>query len=267
MNKIYSPILLILCILILYLLINSYSILELKIMGHSLKQNQLKEYFTSLSIDKEKKTLNELKTIKKGTNSPKIIHDIDTSSQRILLIGDSMLEGLGPRLNDYCEENNHKLSQIIWYSSNTMWYGNSDTISYYIKKIKPTYIILVIGSGDVIADNVLAKRKPYVDEILNQIKGYNYVWVGPPNWRKDSGINELIENSVEDGTFFLSKDLTFERNKDGVHPTRASAAKWMDVIASFIMKKSKYPIILKTPKNKAKKRSTLYLLSPKPPVI
>jgi len=267
MNKIYSPILLILCVLILYLLMISYGIFELKIMGHSLKQNQLKEYFTSISIDKEKKTMNEFKTIKKGTNSPKIIHDIDTSSQRILLIGDSMLEGLGPRLNDYCEENNHKLSQIIWYSSNTMWYGNSDTISYYIKKIKPTYIILVIGSGDVIADNVLAKRKPYVDEILNQIKGYKYVWVGPPNWRKDSGINELIENSVEDGTFFLSKDLTFERNKDGVHPTRASAAKWMDVIASFIMKKSKYPIILKTPKNKAKKRSTLYLLSPKPPVI
>ena len=65
----------------------------------------------------------------------------------------------------------------------------------------------------------------------------------------------------------FENNLTFERNKDGVHPTRASAAKWMDVIASFIMKKSKYPIILKTPKNKAKKRSTLYLLSPKPPVI
>jgi hypothetical protein len=264
MNKPYSSILLIFSVLIIYLLFISYSVFELTIMGHSLKKNQLKEYFSELIIDKDVKIQKPSKTIKKGGNSPKISLNIDSSSQRILLIGDSMLEGLGPRLNDYCEENNHTLAQVIWYSSNTMWYGTSDTIPKFIKKFKPTYIILVIGSGDVIADNVLIKRKPYVEKILEQIKGYKYIWVGPPNWRKDSGINELLENSVEEGTFFLSKNLTFERVEDGIHPTRESAAKWMDAITSFIMKESKYPILLKFPRKKASKRSQLYMLSPKP---
>ena len=34
---------------------------------------------------------------------------LDTATQRILLLGDSMLEGLSPRLAAYAKENNHKL--------------------------------------------------------------------------------------------------------------------------------------------------------------
>ncbi|MGD0712163.1 MAG: hypothetical protein ABR968_13400, partial [Bacteroidales bacterium] len=69
---------------------------------------------------------------------------VDSSSQRFLLIGDSMLETLRYRLNDYCKKNNHTMNAVIWYSSSTLWYGSCDTLSYYINKFNPTYVILVI---------------------------------------------------------------------------------------------------------------------------
>mgnify|MGYP000415372682 CR=1 FL=1 len=49
-------------------------------------------------------------------------------------------------------------------------------------------------------------------------------------------------------SFFLN--LKFDRVSDGVHPTKASASKWMDTVASFIMNKSSNPIMLKSPKKK-----------------
>ncbi len=265
MKNIFTPILTVLCTIIIFLLLVSFDVIDLKIPGFSLKKSEFKEYFISLKKEDNKKLkkIKHLKKIKKKVPE-KIMPD--TSSQRILIFGDSMLEGLGPRLNDYCEENNHVLTQVVWYSSNTKWYGSSDTIPYYINKVKPTYIILAIGSGDILAMNALERRKPFVEKILNQVKGYKYIWVGPPNWREDSGINELIEKSVEKGTFFLSKNLQFDRVSDGVHPTKASASKWMDTIASFIMNKSINPIMLKFPKKKAEKRAKFYMLSPKPPV-
>ena len=58
----------------------------------------------------------------------------DTTKQKFLLIGDSMLEGLGLRMNDYCNANGHEMHQVIWYSSSTLWYGNCDTIRYFVEK-------------------------------------------------------------------------------------------------------------------------------------
>ncbi len=44
---------------------------------------------------------------------------VDPRPQRILLLGDSMVEVLQPRLSDYCLENGHKLFPAIWYASTT----------------------------------------------------------------------------------------------------------------------------------------------------
>ena len=265
MNKKFIPVIIVFSSLIVYLFLVSFNFINLNFLGFELKKNQFKDYFVSITkTDKSIKVAKKSKKKNKIKIPPKLTPD--TSSQRILIIGDSMLEGLGPRLNDYCDANNHELTQLVWYSSNTKWYGSCDTIPYYINKVKPTYIILAIGSGDILASNALVEREPYVKKILEQIKGYKYVWVGPPNWREDSGINDLIDKTVDKGTFFLSKNLKFDRVSDGVHPTKASASKWMDTVASFIMNKSSNPIMLKSPKKKAEKRAKFYMLSPKPPV-
>lgn len=43
----------------------------------------------------------------------------DTMPKSILFIGDSMLEGLSPRLAAYAKHNGHRLNSVIWYSSTT----------------------------------------------------------------------------------------------------------------------------------------------------
>jgi hypothetical protein len=263
----YLPALSVLFFLIVYLFLVSYYPGKLNAGFYTFKKNGLKPYFSKLNVDKfaPKKEIKKDSLPKDNLVAEQKKPKLDTSSHRILLIGDSMLEGLSIRFIDYCEANNHELFSLIWYSSNTGWWGKSDTMTHYINKVKPTYIIFAIGSGDISVQNVHEKRKPYVEEILNKIKGIPYTWVGPPNWKEDTGINDLLSETVEEGTFFLSKNLNFERTSDGVHPTTASAGQWMDSIATFIMNDSKYRIKLDVPDKKTKKYPTYFLMAPKPP--
>ncbi len=187
---------------------------------------------------------------------------IDTTKQKILLIGDSMLEQFRWRLRDYCRENGHEMASVIWYSSQTEWYGTSDTLAFYIKKEQPTYIMLILGANELFVSDIINKRTPYVKHILEQIGDIPFIWIGPPNWKPDTGINEMIVNNVGLRRYFPSKELTFKRYADGAHPKPESAFAWCDSVAIFIMNKSRYPILLNPPTQKYTSSPNTTILQP-----
>lgn len=187
---------------------------------------------------------------------------LDTIPQSILFIGDSMLEGLGPRMGAYAKKNGHQLRNVIWYSSTTETWGSCDTLKHFIRKFKPSYIIVCLGANELFVRNIKTKRTRYLKNMLSQIGNIPYVWIGPPNWKEDTGINSMLQESLAEGSFFLSKDLTFQRASDGAHPTRKSAANWMDTVARWIVNKSVHPIKMDLPEEKSA-RATTVILQPK----
>ncbi len=192
---------------------------------------------------------------------------LDTSKQVILMAGDSMLEQLRYAMGDYCRYNGHKLYVVMWYGATTKWYGQSDTLAYYIRKFHPTYVIIVLGANELFVPNIVKRRAKYVKSILKQIGNLPYIWVGPPNWKKDKGINDLIRMFVGRDQFFPSYKISlnnpyFTRFSDGAHPTYSAAYLWMDSIAQWIMTKSAYPILLKKPPYRTKKNPHLVVLQP-----
>jgi hypothetical protein len=189
---------------------------------------------------------------------------MDSTSQRFLLIGDSMLETLGYRLNDYCRKNHHTMNSVIWYSSSSLWYGNCDTLSYFIKKFDPTYVILVLGANELFIRDIRSRDK-LVKNIIRQMGEKRFIWVGPPNWKEDTGINDLILRNTGPMRYYPSKKLKYERFKDGAHPTKKSGYMWMDSVAKFIMNKSMYPVLLNYPDTPAKRGPPTTLLGPHPP--
>ena len=248
----------IMLIAMILLTIYSYRSEPIKIFKTEIKQSEIQEFFTpsELPVGMLEVNLRDKTKIQAAK--------IDSSSQRFLLIGDSMLETLAYRLNDYCKKNKHEMNSVIWYSSSTLWYGNSDTISHFINKLKPTYVILVIGANELFIRDIRSRDR-LVKNILRQIGDRKYIWVGPPNWKKDTGINDLILRNTGYGRYFPSKNLTYERFKDGAHPTRKAGYMWMDSVAAFIMKKSMYPVLMNYPDMPASKNPPTTLLGPNPP--
>ena len=253
------------------LTVYSFSEKEIKIGNIILEKTNIKQILSDTFLNDSILNKDTILFVKTDTIIKKeAVRELDTLSQRILLIGDSMLEGLMLRMRDYCGFNKHFLKSVIWYSSQTKWYGSCDTLTFFIKKYKPTYVFLVLGANELFVSNIIEKRDKYVKNILSQVNkdSLKFVWIGPPNWKEDTGINNLIQNYLDSTQFFFSKELSlnnsnFKRYKDGAHPKKASSAMWMDSIASWVMKTSKYPIILSKPSCKIKGSPNVTLLQPK----
>lgn len=188
--------------------------------------------------------------------------EVDTAAKVILFIGDSMLDGLSPRLAAYADHNGHKLYSVIWYSSTSERWAKSGKLTYYIDRLHPDYIFICLGSNELTVRDIMDKRDVHVKKIIEEIGKIPYLWIGPPNWKPDTGINRLIASSSQPGSYFKSDGMTFERNKDGAHPTKQSASEWMDSIARWMPKHSSHPIRLDLPNVKTSKPARVFVHQP-----
>lgn len=169
----------------------------------------------------------------------------DSTPQSILLIGDSMTLNLAMRLSRYARANGHTFHAVNWDSSNTKIWAESDTLQYFIKQYDATYVFVSLGSNELYLTKPEGHRK-YVEAIIDKIGGRPYVWIGPPNWKEDAGLNDMIQSACAPGTFFRSAGMKFERKKDKIHPTRAASALWIDSVARW-MPRSAHPILMDAP--------------------
>lgn len=169
----------------------------------------------------------------------------DSASQSLLIIGDSMTLNLALRLAEYAKQNGHSIHSINWDSSNTRIWASCDTLDHFIREYGVTFVFVSLGSNELYVKHPEAHRK-YVERILAKIGDLPYVWIGPPNWKEDSGINDMIASACRPGSFFRSAGMEFERKKDRIHPTRRASAMWIDSIMRW-MPKSAHPILADTP--------------------
>lgn len=169
----------------------------------------------------------------------------DSTPQSILLIGDSMTLNLAVQLSRYAKANGHTFHAVNWDSSNTKIWAESDTLQYFIRQFDATYLFVSLGSNELYLTKPEGHRK-YVQAIIDKIGNRPYVWIGPPNWKEDAGLNDMIMSTCAPGTFFRSAGMNFERKKDKIHPTRAASALWIDSVARW-MPSSAHPILLDVP--------------------
>lgn len=190
------------------------------------------------------------------------VEEPDTMPKVVLLIGDSMVECLGPRMGAYCEASGHTLYNVIWYSSGTERYANARLISKYIEELHPDFIFLSLGGNELFIKDIIQKRDGYVKSILAEIGDIPYLWIGPPNWKPDTGINQLIASNVKPGCMFVSSHLTLSRKADGAHPDAKSSIKWMDSIASWMPDSARYKLMLRTPEKQTARATRQFLHQP-----
>lgn len=212
---------------------------EIDINGLKLRKLDL----SSILNDRQKEANDESEEAMKGFKN-----GVDTTHQRLMFFGDSMTEGLFYSLDEYCQANGHKLYSATWYSATTESFANSNLLDTYIKKYHPTYFIICLGSNELFVKD-LSERKKYIDKILDKIGNRPFVWISPPNWKKDTGMDSVIRKTVGDKHYFNSTRLSLQRNNDHMHPTLEASSEWMDKIAEWISKPSAtaHPIIMRHP--------------------
>ena len=235
----------------------SFTNYQLKINNYEIKKTDIKKFIVGDTTPVDARIV-----VQYVVEKP----EMDSSEQRILLIGDSMLEQLRWRVRDYAQQNGHDLKTVMWYSSQSMWFGQYDTLTHFINEYKPTYIILVLGANELFVSKIKQKRSDYVKKIIRDMDTIPYIWVGPPNWRDDTGINQLILRYAGQGNYYPSYKITqnpsFARYNDGAHPRPQAASNWMDSVAVWIMDDSRFPIMMEMPDKKYKGSTNTTIIQP-----
>lgn len=174
----------------------------------------------------------------------------DTTHHRILLFGDSMLDGVGRRFNDYASANGHTLYTSIWYGSTTKNWAYTTELPRLMEKVDPTFVIVCLGTNDLGYHDISARAEA-VQEIMRVIGDRPFIWIGPVSLRtisRDPGIASMIRQNVGASRFYDSYNLRISRAADGIHPTFAAAAHWVDGIAQWMSgPETAHPIVMNTP--------------------
>lgn len=244
-KKTYLALWLLLSVALIVILLVAFSD-DIVIGGKTLRKAPVADLFATDSLAVE---LAEV-----GPDSiPELIEEVKTDSlpQSIFIFGDSMTFNLALRLAQYAKQNGHVINSVNWDSSNTKIWAEHDTLAYYIEKFRPTQIFISLGSNELYISKP-ETRLPYIKKILEVIDTIPYVWIGPPNWKEDGGINDLLARTCRPGSFFRSAGMEFQRKADHIHPTRSSSALWIDSIMRWLPS-SAHPFIAEMPSDSVKK--------------
>jgi hypothetical protein len=163
------------------------------------------------------------------------------------MVGDSMIYNLLPVLADYCLENGHDLHPAIWWGSTSTGWAGSAKLDELIVRHHPTFVMVVLGSSEILGRGIDAMVTRSIARLRQRIGDRKLVWIGPPNWRPDTGINNILERELGPGHFCRSSELSLEREADGIHPTKAGGRKWAHHIIQWLSEESDVPIRLNPP--------------------
>ena len=187
---------------------------------------------------------------------------LDTTAHRILFFGDSMVEGLLRRMNCYAYANGYQMTNVVWYSSTTELWAQTDTLRYFMNKANPTFIMISLGMNEQFIKNVV-ERETCIRQIIKELGDIPFVWIGVPAWKEDTGINELTKQVVGESRYFDSRGLTLQRGRDHMHPTFNSASRWMDTVAVWMASPATaHPIRMNKPTDGRKHTYRTYALQP-----
>lgn len=150
-------------------------------------------------------------------------------NKTVLLIGDSMAEGVGPWLQKKVEEVGGRFINAQERSSTIVWWQGSGKLRELMARHTPDVVFIALGSNEIFLEQP-ALRAPLIKqmvEVLGTRPGY---WIGPPSWKPDSGLVRVIEENFQPGHFYNSNDLQVPRARDGKHPTAQGYQTWTELV-------------------------------------
>jgi lysophospholipase L1-like esterase len=166
---------------------------------------------------------------------------------RMLLIGDSMAEGLTPHLAALAKEASVPFAASSKIGSHIPeWLGQR--LDDALAKANPTLVLVALGTNDFYSHEPNEKLAADADALLERLSqatvpdcyglGPDLVWIGPPLLQIFDAPYPVLQGAVESGykaacgeaEYFSSELLDLRMGPDLIHPTAAGFAAWAGAI-------------------------------------
>jgi lysophospholipase L1-like esterase len=150
-------------------------------------------------------------------------------NKTVLLVGDSMAEGVGPWLQKKVEAVGGRFINGQERSSTIVWWQGSGHLRELIALHQPDVVFIALGSNEIFLQQP-GLRAPLIKQMVEVIGRRPGYWIGPPSWKPDTGLVHIIEENFQPGHFYNSNDLKVPRANDGKHPTAQGYQTWTELV-------------------------------------
>jgi acyl-CoA thioesterase-1 len=150
------------------------------------------------------------------------------AGKTVLHVGDSMVGGKGglsKALEQRFTGEGARLVRDYKVSESIVSYDKSTKLKALIAKHHPDIVIVTLGTNDVFVP-FPATMAGNVRNIVGRIGPRECYWMGPPTWKPDTGIVQVLRDNVAPCKFYDSSSLKLQRAGDGIHPTDRGGAEW-----------------------------------------
>jgi hypothetical protein len=162
-------------------------------------------------------------------------YPVSLAGKSVLLVGDSMAEGLRPSLQQRVEAAGGRFFGEPWQSSTIIGWEGSGRLKEMLERYQPDIVFISLGSNELEAHRPEG-RAPLIKRMLEEIGRRPAYWIGPPSWKTDRGLLRVIEENFQPGHFYNASDLQVPRQRDGKHPTLEGFSQWTELIWTWYEK-------------------------------
>ena len=157
------------------------------------------------------------------------------SGKTVLHVGDSMVGGnfgLTKALDARFTGEGARFIRDYKVSESIVSYDKSPKLKDLIAKHHPDIVIITLGTNDVFVPYPAAMI-PNVKSIVSRVGARECYWLGPPTWKPDTGIVQVLRENVAPCKFYDASALKLQRAGDGIHPTDRGGAAWAQSFWTF----------------------------------
>ncbi len=159
--------------------------------------------------------------------------------KKVLVFGDSMVNcGVNVYLEPWFRK--HGVRSYVtrsWASSTTFAWAKTPKVRSYMWRFDPDIVIIMLGSNELFHPYPRMKIRP-IQRILKKLGKRRLVfWVGPPAWKPDKGIIDVMRETLPPGHFFDSAPIKLSRQKDGYHPNMRGSKTWALALRRWFAKR------------------------------
>ncbi len=153
---------------------------------------------------------------------------------RILLVGDSLAQGLGVPLQQLALGSGVDLRSDGRQGTRIDDWAKNPWIDQNVALAKPTLVLVSLGTNDMKMANPLTERAS-LDVILKKIASIpaRILWISPPTMPfPDRGARSLLVGIPS----FRSDGFVIQRGPDGIHPTVSAYAGWAGALWAALLR-------------------------------
>jgi len=151
----------------------------------------------------------------------------------VVHMGDSMVGGgLCKALAPKFKAEGTKFIRDVLESASISTFDESDRIPVLMKRYNPDLVLVTLGANDVFNDHPEYMTK-HIESIVKKIGKRDCIWIGPPLWKGDKGLVNVIRDHAAPCRFYDSQHLVLARVSDGIHPTEKGGEVWADAFWPF----------------------------------